>query len=61
MAEINKIFADAVLSATTKEGKKLEKGVKKGLDGFALLFANAVKYDELAKAIKDDKIELGGK
>jgi hypothetical protein len=58
---INKEFGEAVLKATTKEGKKLEKGVKKGLDGFALLFANSIKYDELAQAIKENKLELGGK
>ena len=45
----------------TQDGKKLEKGVKKGLDGFALLFASAIKYDELAQAIKENKLELGGK
>lgn len=41
------------LKSKTKEGKKLEKGVKRGLDGFSLMFANAIKFDELAKAIKD--------
>ena len=45
----------------TQDGKKLEKGVKRGLDGFALLFANSIKYDELAQAIKENKLELGGK
>jgi hypothetical protein len=42
----------------TKEGKKLESGVKKGLDGFALMFANSIKYDELAQAIKENKFNL---
>lgn len=48
----------AEVKATTQEGKKLEKGVKKGLDGFALMFASAIKYDELAQAIKDNKFNL---
>ena len=55
---INKVFADAVIKSTTEDGKKLEKGVKKGLDGFALMFASAIKYDELAQAIKDNKFNL---
>ena len=55
---INKVFADAVIKSTTEEGKKLEKGVKKGLDGFALMFASSIKYDELAQAIKDNKFNI---
>ena len=43
----------------TKDGKRLEKGVKKGLDGFALMFANAINYDKVADAL--DKGLLGGK
>ena len=43
----------------TQDGKKLEKGVKKGLDGFALLFASAINYDKGAEAV--DKGLLEGK
>lgn len=45
----------------TQDGKKLEKGVKKGLDGFALLFASAINYDKVAEAVKNNTLELGGK
>lgn len=48
----------AEIKSKTKDGQKLEKGVKKGLDGFALMFANPIKYDELAQAIKDNKFNL---
>ena len=46
------------MASKTKEGQKLENGVKKGLDGFALMFANSIKYDELAQAIKENKFNL---
>ena len=44
------------LKSTTKQGKKLERETKKGLDGFALMFANAIKYDKLAEAINKGEI-----
>ena len=56
MGNINPIFGEAALQALTQNGKKLEKETKKGLDGFALMFANAIKYDDLSKAINDGAI-----
>lgn len=44
------------MKATTKEGKKLERSTTRGLDGFSLMFANAINYDALAKAIKEGKL-----
>ncbi len=43
------------IKSKTKEGQKLERKTKKGLDGFSLMFANAIKFDELAEAIKNGK------
>lgn len=45
------------LKSKTEGGQKLEKDVKKGLDGFSLMFASAIKYDELDKAIKSGALD----
>ena len=39
--------------STTKEGAKLEQQTKKGLNGFSLLFANAINFDKLAQDIEN--------
>ena len=45
------------MKSKTKDGQKLEKQITKGLDKFSLMFANAIKFDELAQAIKDGKLK----
>lgn len=55
--QIKKEVAQAeTIKSQTKDGAKLEKQVKKGLTGFSLMFANAIKFDDLAKAIKNGKL-----
>lgn len=44
------------LKSKTKEGRRLERGTRKGLNPTADSFAQAINFDGLAEALKDPKV-----